>query len=65
MVARQATYTSSSAADGTKLSLRHAAAVTPDASSVAHVVGILESLGRCEVKSSECAGFAEKMAVAH
>lgn len=63
MVSRQTANTASSVADGSKLSLRHTAAVTPDAARVAHVVGVLELLGGSEVETSEGAGLAQRMAI--
>lgn len=52
-VAGKTADTSSSAADGGKLSSRDAAAVAPDTTGIAHRVGILELLGRSKVQVGE------------
>jgi hypothetical protein len=64
LVSRQTANTTSSVADGSKLSLRHTATVTPDASRVAHVVRVLELLRGGEVETSEGTGLAERMTIA-
>lgn len=60
-VAGETTDTSGTVADGSKLSSRDTALVTPDASSIAHRVPFLKLPGGCKVQTSECARLAKHM----
>lgn len=62
-VTRQATHATSAAADGAELGSRDTAVVTPDTTSIAHCVRILELARRSKVQGGEGSRLAQQMSM--